>query len=93
MRAIGVSGELRVGYQLAATLGAWSLNGGPTFTFEAALSSSDRFWLDRRPIDLVLHIGDVEWIWRGQAISINNDIVSASITERPIVESRRSRGG
>jgi len=66
MRAKGLSGELRVGYQRAATLGAWSLEPSPPngAIVTATIEDADEFWMDHEPKSLYLALGPSWWIWK-----------------------------
>lgn len=97
MRASGSSGVLRVGYQVAATLGAWSLvlehRLPRVFTLRAAVLTEHAHWITQRPIDLVVHLASVEWIWRDIALERDGQDIVVHVTERPIVEPCRVTAG
>jgi len=69
MRASGESGLVKVGYQVAYRLGAWSIvlehQLPRAYNFRAAVVRCHDFWSTQRPMDLVLSIGNAEWTWRG----------------------------
>lgn len=62
LRMRGISGELRKGYQVAAQLGPWSMDGGRV---EAATVVVDKFWIDSPGgWALSLRLGKKSWVWR-----------------------------
>ena len=93
MRASGKAGSLRVGYQIASRLGEWSITLAPVLPMTAMLRARIRdehpYWSTQRPIDVVLVLGTVEWIWRGVTVSRDGDSIVVMLHERPIVEARR----
>lgn len=92
LRASGPAGCLRVGYQWAADLGAWTLEPDAdhcgAFRLVAALRRTHAYWFDQAPIDLVLTLGNTEWIWRGVEVERGPQGVSVVLAERPIVSDR-----
>lgn len=92
MRASGTRGELRVGYQYAATLGAWTLEMAAripvTFILRAQLLHEHEYWSQQAPLDLVLDLAGVEWIWHGVRVQRDGKDVLIEVTKRPIVEQR-----
>lgn len=94
MRASGMSGELRTGYQCAARLGAWSLDLIPrlprAFAFRAVVLEAHDYWVRQVPLDLVLAVGRTEWIWR-EAVPTPptaGGALTLELRERPIVADR-----
>lgn len=86
VRASGVSGELRYGYQRAIGLGAWTIDldvATRQFRFRAAILDRHPVWADRTPLDLRLALGNVRWLWRGLALSIGETEVTAVLACRP----------
>ncbi len=68
MNATGVGGELLVsGHQYAARLGTWSLapidSGSEDYRVVVELTHTNAYWIDQRPIRLVLWLGDLSWSW------------------------------
>jgi hypothetical protein len=67
--AAGLTGTLRVSYQVAAALGPWSLVLAPrlprTYELTATVERWDAFWRTRRPLTLALQLagGLVIWEW------------------------------
>ena len=94
MRASGTYGELRVGYQRAARLGAWAIEIDPQrpggFAFSASISDEQTYWIAQGPpYDLALALGTAEWLWREAPIVRGPDgTVTAILTERPIATER-----
>jgi hypothetical protein len=69
----GTSGELRVGYQLAARFGPWTLmvSRGDVVVTVSDLQP-DAYWFPQQPDTLRLEIGSRAWVWR--AIERDSDI-------------------
>lgn len=92
MRATGTYGELRAGYQRAARLGKWSLELIPrlprAFVFRAAIDSQHDYWITQEPLDLVLAVGQTEWIWRGVIRTPSSAHIELELGEQPIVADR-----
>ena len=91
IRASGPTGVLRVGYQWAAQLGPWEMAaaaGKPAFAFHARVQAESLFWMAERPLDLVLMLGQVEWVWRGVEPVREGATVRLTLTERPVVSER-----
>lgn len=92
MRATGVRGELRVGHKRAAVLGAWEIEqNGKAFVLRATVGEADDFWINERPIDVVLDVGGVEWLWRHANVKIGGGEIVSAITERPLVEAKTAK--
>lgn len=86
LRARGTSGELRYGYQAAATLGDWVMESdGTAYRFRAVLLDGDDVWLARRPLALVVALGQVEWAWQDVEPSVDGGIVTVALARRPDV--------
>ena len=86
MLANGHRGELRVGYQIAAKLGRWSLSvdhddsGGKSSVLEASVTASNAHWLSSvDTFDLELRLGTMLWLWRNVTPVIDQG-TSVSIT-------------
>lgn len=92
MRARGDCGALRVCYQRAAVLGAWTLEQErrlpASYLFRAQIVTAHDFWITQRPIDLVLAVGTTEWLWRDVALIVAEGEARITVTERPIVSER-----
>lgn len=92
MRASGPCGELRYGYQVAARLGPWVIardEDARYFTFSGATLTTDEVWLAQRPLDLVLALGSIEWVWRDIMPTIVDGRVTLELTRRPDVAGPR----
>ena len=68
MRISGSGGEVRVGHQVAARLGDWTLTRTrttpePEYDATATVVWSDSFWRQQRPMRLELAIGNRRWGW------------------------------
>lgn len=90
MRASGPCGEVRYGYQVAIRTGPWTIarfedGPGSCFMFAATVTDVDEVWLAQRPLDLVLALGQVEWVWRAVAPSVVDGRVELRLTRRPDV--------
>lgn len=82
----GKGGSLRVGYQVAATLGAYALSpaGGGAWSVEASVSESDAFWLSQPAAQtLELAVGQQRWIWRGVALAVDGAVVRGTVQGHP----------
>lgn len=75
---VGAAAELRWGYAVAATLGAWSVNGEPgAWTFDAEIVKSDSFRLAQRPLTVVTPNG---WRWAVDSIAFGGNALTAIIS-------------
>lgn len=88
MKACGTHGELRVGYQPAATLGEWSLDVVPappvrSFSVVAQVRATNAYWVLQRPITLVLCFGRFRWVWTEVTPAFENGRVSMRVTGKP----------
>jgi|TARA_Y100000310_G_scaffold98201_1_gene95926 hypothetical protein len=88
MRAIGVRGELRVGYQQAARLGEWRLETtrpppGMSFDVEAAIRSTNSFWITQTPMTLDLQFGRFHWIWDDVRPALVNGSAAVRVFGKP----------
>lgn len=92
MRATGHTGEVRYGYRVAARTGPWVIardEDAHNFTFLAAVFETDEVWLAQRPLDLVLALGQVEWVWRDVIPTIVDGRMMLQLTRRPDVAGPR----
>jgi len=69
MQAAGHTGQLRYRYQVAALLGAWTLQpvvgtSGHRFRLSAAIVRCIEPWASYCPLDVYLMFGNVVWIWK-----------------------------
>lgn len=90
LRASGTAGEIRVGYQVAAHLGQWSLTllqrVPRTFQLRARITSTHDYWSRQQPQDLVLWLGLTAWRWNSVAMTLTGDSVVVDLIDRPMVE-------
>lgn len=95
VRASGVFGELRVGYQRAARVVAWSITPADrarAWVFRGRVDESNAYWLGQRPLDLMAEIGTAECVWRGVPARITADgEVEVELTGQPEVTERAHR--
>lgn len=71
-----------VGYQQAATLGAWTLEPSPETgaqTITASLVNRDDYWMHQEPKDIWLQLGRDFWIWR----NVDWSAAGVTVTGRP----------
>lgn len=77
LRVSGTAGALRVGYQTAATLGAWRLEPlaqvPRAYRCTAVVSTLSDYWLQQTPQDVVLEVGTHTWRWRGVTAHVTDD--------------------
>lgn len=82
MDVSGWSGELRVGYQVAARLGAWALaiTRAPALraTLRAEVLAADAYWVRSPAFGVALAIGSSEWRWADAVVTI--DLTAATAT-------------
>ena len=87
MKASGTSGELRVSYQRAVTLGSWSLETGLSlplaFVIEAQVKTLDAFWSTQTPMVIDLQFGRFHWIWDDIKPVYENGSVSVRVVGKP----------
>lgn len=82
----GRGGAVRVGYQVAATLGAYTLSpSGPgEWQVEASVASADAFWLSQPAAQtLELAVGQQRWVWRGVALAVECSVVRGTVQGSP----------
>ena len=90
MRASGQGGEVRYGYQVAARTGPWVIARDERgFAFTAPLLDADEVWIAQRPLDLVLALGQVEWVWRGVEPHVADGRIELLLMRRPDVAGPR----
>lgn len=92
----GHSAELMVSYQVAARLGPWELlpgDGPRCFVFSGRLRERHGYWANQRPMDLLLHVAQIEWRWDGVSPVFGDDgKVTVHISTRPVVTDRTREG-
>ena len=90
MRIAGVGGWVRVGYQTAATVGAWTLTrlrSQPEQAYEAtaSLTSMDAFWSQQRPCTLELMVGSRAWVWANIEPLWTAQSLTVTLTGGPVI--------
>jgi hypothetical protein len=88
MRATGSSGELRVGYQSAARLGAWHLEvthtlAGLLFVVVAHVDAADWYWMHQHPLTLTLAFGRFRWEWPQASATIDGERMTIRVNGKP----------
>lgn len=83
--AEGHYGELRAGYQLAATLSGWTLRplSRGVFEIQGSLQVVSSHWLEEGPLALVLEVPGKSWRWEGARLSRAADRVTVRVQGRP----------
>lgn len=89
-RLAGGRGELRVGYQVAATLGPWevALCDGPgprVFTCRTRVTDEHGLWMSQGGFDLALRLGQAELVWRSVQPSRDGEALTVELRGRPTV--------
>ncbi len=81
----GQEGRIKVGYQVAAKLGPFSLVpiGQAKWEVRAPVTSADAFWLSQSPKTLELTIGKQRWIWPGEGLTVEGGAVRGTVSGRP----------
>jgi hypothetical protein len=83
----GREGRLKVGYQVVATLGAFSLSpvSPGEWSFDASVTSADAFWLTQdgtRTLEIL--VGTQRWIWRNaDRLVVDGGAVRGTVAGRP----------
>lgn len=88
MNANGPAGELRVGYQLAARLGRWSMEAhhalpAVRFAIRAPIMWRDVFWSTQRPMRVELFFGSFRWTWDNVTPTIADGSMSVVVEGKP----------
>ena len=97
MKARGVGGELRFKYQVAATLGEWSLETIPPaqskrYILSLSITSRVYPWCDRTPLDVYLHMGNSQWQWCTVPLDVQGmDEVQLEVRGVPVIHADGSR--
>lgn len=87
--ASGDRGELRVGWHKAADLGAWSLvQDGLGYQFRARVVDRHAVWSTQQPIDLVITLGETEWVWPDVRLTWTDEFIELPVATRPKVVAR-----
>lgn len=88
IQASGTAGAVRVGYQLAMSIGAWSITAHRgSLAFRGRVVSENAYWAKQTPLDLVLWIGAAEWSWCRVTLGRDGQDVTAVLLVRPDVQS------
>jgi len=79
-----------VGYQAAASVGAWTLTRTqttpePEYDAVLQLDAIDAFWVQQRPMDLDLHIGQRIWTWSQVDPSLDAESLAVTLTGGPSI--------
>jgi hypothetical protein len=74
MKIAGTGGEIRVGYQRAATLGNWSLTATGdqpqvSYTLDAVVIDRDEYWYFESPHAVSLSMGERQWLWKDVTVT------------------------
>lgn len=90
MRARGVGGEVRAGYQTAVRLGAWTIDFEPVlprrFALTAEVLERHAYWTTQPPHDLVLRLGTIAWRWPAARFAVEGTTLTADLAGRPLVD-------
>jgi hypothetical protein len=79
----GKHGRLKVGYRVAASLGAFELLPGE-WRVSASVESTDAFWLSQGAArTLELEVGRQRWIWRDVSLAVADGTVTGTVVGRP----------
>lgn len=84
----GPSGEIVFGYQVAATLGAWTATPNITNTeglilLKAAVKEADDYWLSQEPLLVKLKFGRTEWIWENVRVVRDGTTIHVDLKGKP----------
>lgn len=82
----GAQGRIKVGYQVAAELGAFRLTpcGPGEWSFTAAITQVDAFWISQDTgRTLELHVGQQRWVWRTVTLVVDGHTVTGTASGRP----------
>lgn len=82
----GHRGRIKVGYQVAAQLGAFSLTPltPGAWQVEASITEVDVFWMAQETArTLELEVGQQRWIWRAVDLVVDDGAVRGTVTGRP----------
>lgn len=82
----GKRGRIKVGYQVAADLGAFTLapTGPGEWSISASVTQADAFWLSQDTgRTLELEVGSQRWVWRTVSLVVDGNAVSGTASGRP----------
>ena len=87
--ACGHRGEIRAGYQLAASFTNWTLTPNSQtgkHGIVGVVSAASEHWLSYEPLSLILEVGYGNWIWDDARPIIAGNQVTVVVTGRPKLE-------
>ena len=89
MEIAGTGGEIRVGYQRAATLGRWSLTASGyqpqvSYTLKAAVVERDEYWFFESPRAVSLRMGNRDWLWRDVTVT-GDTAITGELVGSPLI--------
>ena len=89
MKIAGTGGEIRVSYQRAATLGAWSLTASGyqpqvSYTLQAHVIDRDEYWFFEQPHAVSLRMGNRQWLWRDVTVT-GDTTITGELTGSPFI--------
>lgn len=81
----GQRGRIKVGHQMAAQLGAFTLSPltPGVWQVEAAVLSADAFWVSQDNRTLELEVGQQRWLWRDAHLVVGDGTVHGTVNGRP----------
>lgn len=80
----GESGEVKVGYEVAARLGRWRLDGA---RLEAQADDVNQFWIDSDgPFTVRLKMGRRYWVWKTVDLLDGGSPLSVRVHGAPVVQ-------
>jgi hypothetical protein len=90
VNAAGPSGELRVGYQQAASLGLWEIQAiaevsTTSFAIKAEIRNTDSFWITQTPMTVDLQFGRFHWLWYFVRPVIDDGYVAIKVFGKPSI--------
>lgn len=90
MRITGVGGQVRAGYQLAARVGAWTLERAlagpsPEYTLTAEIVARDAYWAQQAPLAIDLVMGQRMWTWDPMQPAWGSQSLSAIVIGAPTI--------
>lgn len=88
----GTVGKLKVGYQVALTIGPWTVVrqqptlGLPEVTLTGTVVRADGYWSRQRPMVVGLWMGETWWVWTTltEIEGIEAGTISARLTGDPV---------
>ena len=79
MKIAGTGGDIRVGYQHAATLERWSIHASGyqpqiSYTLKAEVVERDEYWFFETPHSVSLRMGQRHWLWHNVTVTGDTSI-------------------